>query len=58
MCICIHIRFARGSLAVVVFFIVKAEIKRSPRTDFVAEDRKIFKRYSCIVGKRSKVQKF
>ena len=36
----IHIRYMRNVLAVVVFFIVKSESKRSPRTDFVAEDMK------------------
>ena len=30
----------RSGLAVVVFFIVKSESKRSPGTDFAAEDRK------------------
>ena len=30
----------RSSLAVVVFFIVKSESKRSPGTDFAAEDVK------------------
>ena len=40
MCIRIHIRYVRSSLAVVVFFIVKSESKRSPGTDFAAEDMK------------------
>ena len=33
-------RYARSSLAVVVFFIVKSESKRSPGTDFAAENMK------------------
>ena len=40
VCIHIHIRYVRSSLAVVVFFIVKSERKRSPGTDFAAEDVK------------------
>ena len=40
MCIRIQIRYVRSSLAVVVFFIVKSESKRSPGTDFAAEDMK------------------
>ena len=40
MCICIHIRYVRSSLAFVVFFIVKSECQRSPGTDFAAEDMK------------------
>ena len=30
-------RYVRSSLAVVVFFIVKSESKRSPETDFAAD---------------------
>ena len=37
---CIRIRYVRSSLAVVVFFIVKSESKRSPGTDFAAEGKK------------------
>ena len=33
----IHIRYVRSSSAVVVFFIVKSETKRSPGTDFASE---------------------
>ena len=33
-------RYMMTSLAVVVFFIVKSESKRSLQTDFVVEDRK------------------
>ena len=40
MCIHIHIRYVRSSLAVVVYFIVKSESKSSPGTDFAAEDMK------------------
>ena len=40
MCIHIHIRYVRSSLAVVVYFIVKSESNRSPGTDFVEEDMK------------------
>ena len=48
----IHIRYLRNSLAVVVFFIVKSEGKRSPGTDFKTEDMKeniqaIFAYISC-----------
>ena len=39
MCKRIHIRYVRNSLAV-VFFIVKSESERLPRTDFAAEDMK------------------
>ena len=35
----IHVRYV-SSLAVVVFFKVKSESKRSPGTDFAAEDMK------------------
>ena len=35
-----HIKYVRNSLAVVVFFMVKTESKRSPGTDFATEDRK------------------
>ena len=37
---CLHIRFVRSSLEVVVFFIVKSESKRLLGTDFAAEDMK------------------
>ena len=43
VCVCIffiHIRYVRSSSAVVVFFIVKSESKRSPGIDFVTEDMK------------------
>ena len=40
MTICIHIRYVRSSLVVVVFFIVKSERKGSPGTNFGAEDMK------------------
>ena len=43
MCICNYvyiIRYVCSSLAVVVFFIVKSESKRSPGTDFAVEDMK------------------
>ena len=40
MCIRIHIRYVRSSLAVVASFIVKSESKRSSGTDFVVEDMK------------------
>ena len=33
----IHIRYVRIGLAVVVFFTVKSETKKSPGTDFAAE---------------------
>ena len=36
----IHISYMRSSLAFVIFFIVKSERKRSPGTDFAAEDMK------------------
>ena len=38
--VCIPIRFMRSSLAVVFFFKVKPESKRSPGTDFEVEDMK------------------
>ena len=37
---CIHIRYVRSSLTVIVYFIVKSERKRSPETDFGAENMK------------------
>ena len=66
--VCIHIRYVRSSLMVVVFFIVKSESKRSPGTDFVAEDmkgniRKVFvytavnfRILNRIAGKRSNIR--
>ena len=40
VCTHIHIRYVRSILAVIVIFIVKSESKRSPGTDFAAEDMK------------------
>ena len=40
ICIRIHIRYVRSSLAVAVFSIVKSERKMSPGTDLAAEDMK------------------
>ena len=40
MCICIHIRYVRSSLAVAVFFVVKSESYRSAGTDFATEEMK------------------
>ena len=40
VCVRIHIRYVRSSLADVVYFIVKSESKRSPGSDFAEEDMK------------------
>ena len=70
VCIRIHIRYVRISLADVVFFIVKSESKRSPRADFAAEDMKDniraifvliavnFRISTRIARKRLKIQNF
>ena len=50
MCIRIHIRYVRSSLAVVVFFLIKSQSKRSPGTNFAAEDMKKSERYSFIAA--------
>ena len=67
MCIRIHIRYVRSSLAVVVFFLIKSQSKRSPGTNFAAEDMKKSERYSFIAAmfesnriarKRSNIRNF
>ena len=40
VCLRIHIRYVRSSLAVVIFFVVKSESNESPGTDFAVEDMK------------------
>ena len=45
---CIHIKYVRSSLAVVVYFIVKSESKSSSGTDFAEKDMKEnIDLYSC-----------
>ena len=56
----LHIRYARSGLAVVVFFIVKSENKRSPGTDFAAEDMKeniqaIFVYITCKFSNKNRI---
>ena len=67
---CIHIRYVRSSLVVVVLFHSKSESKRSPGTDFVVEVMKEnilviftyiavnFRILNRIVTKRSNIQNF
>ena len=61
VCIHIHIRYVRSILTVVMFFIVKSESKRSPGTDFAAEDTKGNIRAilsNRIATKRSNIRNF